>query len=79
MLRVDLLCTWYGRAGDGGNLFAGGTLPWQGLKAGTKEEKYAKIMEKKMNTSLEQLTAGLPSEWSIEPYSCVLQMVFCCF
>src|SRR5437868_1285965 len=31
------------------------SLPWQGLKAGTKKEKYDKISEKKMLTSAEVL------------------------
>lgn len=39
---------------------SGGQLPWQSLKAATKEEKHAKIMEKKMNTTIEQITTGLP-------------------
>jgi len=29
------------------------SLPWQGLKAGTKKQKYDKISEKKMSTSIE--------------------------
>jgi casein kinase 1 epsilon len=29
------------------------SLPWQGLKAGTKKQKYDKISEKKMLTSIE--------------------------
>jgi len=29
------------------------SLPWQGLKAGTKKQKYDKISEKKMTTSIE--------------------------
>lgn len=29
------------------------SLPWQGLKAGTKKQKYEKISEKKVNTSIE--------------------------
>eukprot|EP01016_Furgasonia_blochmanni_P009126 TRINITY_DN13778_c0_g1_i3.p1 TRINITY_DN13778_c0_g1~~TRINITY_DN13778_c0_g1_i3.p1 ORF type:complete len:424 (-),score=94.25 TRINITY_DN13778_c0_g1_i3:169-1440(-) len=39
-----------------------GTLPWQGLKANSKQEKYNKILEKKANTPLEILCKGLPSE-----------------
>jgi hypothetical protein len=31
------------------------SLPWQGLKAGTKKQKYDKISEKKMLTSAEVL------------------------
>ncbi|KAG6537347.1 hypothetical protein ZIOFF_002436 [Zingiber officinale] len=33
--------------------FLRGSLPWQGLKAGTKEQKYDKISEKKMLTPIE--------------------------
>jgi hypothetical protein len=29
------------------------SLPWQGLKAGTKKQKYEKISEKKMSTTIE--------------------------
>lgn len=29
------------------------SLPWQGLKAGTKKQKYDKISEKKMLTPIE--------------------------
>lgn len=29
------------------------SLPWQGLKAGTKKQKYDKISEKKVSTSIE--------------------------
>jgi len=35
------------------------SLPWQGLKAGTKKQKYDKISEKKMLTSAEVLTANM--------------------
>ena len=46
-----------------------GSLPWQGLKAATKKQKYEKISEKKMSTPVEVLckvvqvpfpTKGLP-------------------
>jgi casein kinase I family protein HRR25 len=33
--------------------FLRGSLPWQGLKAGTKKQKYDKISEKKMLTPIE--------------------------
>jgi hypothetical protein len=33
--------------------FAFYSLPWQGLKAGTKKQKYEKISEKKVATSIE--------------------------
>lgn len=43
--------------------FAKGSLPWQGLKATTKEEKYKKIAECKIETSVEELTKGLPPQF----------------
>lgn len=39
-----------------------GDLPWQGLKAKNKYEKYSKICEKKTNTSLKTLCENLPEE-----------------
>lgn len=41
-----------------------GSLPWQGLKANTKHEKYQKIMDKKMSTSIETLTKSQVSEFA---------------
>ncbi|KAF5937521.1 hypothetical protein HYC85_025027 [Camellia sinensis] len=38
-------------------------LPWQGLKAGTKKQKYDKISEKKMLTPVEVLCKSYPSEF----------------
>ena len=35
--------------------FLKGRLPWQGIKAKDKKQKYQKIMEMKVNTTLEQL------------------------
>lgn len=35
--------------------FNRGSLPWQGLKAATKKQKYEKISEKKMATPVELL------------------------
>lgn len=35
--------------------FNRGSLPWQGLKAATKKQKYEKISEKKMSTPVEFL------------------------
>ena len=40
-----------------------GELPWQGVKAATKHEKYQLIMEKKMSMSSELLCMGLPIEF----------------
>lgn len=41
-----------------------GSLPWQGLKATTKSQKYDRIMEKKITTPIKVLCQGLPSEFS---------------
>ncbi|XP_073040639.1 casein kinase 1-like protein 9 isoform X2 [Primulina eburnea] len=43
--------------------FLRGSLPWQGLKAGTKKQKYDKISEKKMLTPIEMLCKSYPSEF----------------
>lgn len=43
--------------------FCKGSLPWQGLKATTKRQKYDRIMEKKLCINVEQLCAGLPMEF----------------
>jgi len=40
-----------------------GSLPWQGLKANAKKEKYEKIMEKKMSTPVEVLCKHFPGEF----------------
>ena len=40
-----------------------GELPWQGLKAKTKEEKYKKIKEAKVNIPLEEIVDGYPKEF----------------
>lgn len=42
--------------------FLRGSLPWQGLKTHTKEEKYARISERKQTTSVETLCKGFPGE-----------------
>ncbi|KAF3456761.1 hypothetical protein FNV43_RR01415 [Rhamnella rubrinervis] len=44
--------------------FLRGSLPWQGLKAGTKKQKYDKISEKKMLTPVEVLCKSYPSEFT---------------
>ncbi|KAH7720523.1 casein kinase I isoform delta-like protein [Aphelenchoides avenae] len=44
--------------------FNRGTLPWQGLKAATKRQKYDKISEKKMSTPVEELCAGYPDAFA---------------
>ncbi|KAI3668008.1 hypothetical protein L6452_43079 [Arctium lappa] len=43
--------------------FIRGSLPWQGLKAGNKKQKYDKISEKKMLTPIEVLCKSYPSEF----------------
>jgi len=45
--------------------FNRGNLPWQGLKAANKKQKYEKISEKKMSTPVEMLCKGFPSEFSM--------------
>lgn len=42
-----------------------GSLPWQGLKAATKRQKYERISEKKMSTPIEVLCKGYPCRLSI--------------
>jgi serine/threonine protein kinase len=44
--------------------FLKGKLPWQGLPAKTKKEKYDKIKEKKKNTPVEDLCYKLPKEFA---------------
>ncbi|KAF5727006.1 casein kinase I-like [Tripterygium wilfordii] len=39
------------------------SLPWQGLKAGTKKQKYDKISEKKVSTPIEVLCRSYPTEF----------------
>ncbi|KAL0912993.1 hypothetical protein M5K25_016422 [Dendrobium thyrsiflorum] len=43
--------------------FLRGSLPWQGLRAGTKKQKYDKISEKKMLTPVEVLCKSHPPEF----------------
>ena len=40
-----------------------GKLPWRGLKAKGKDEKYSKILSIKMNVKKEELLNGLPDEF----------------
>merc|ERR1712130_846891 len=44
--------------------FLQGTLPWQGLRAKTKAQKYEKISEKKLSTPVEELCKGAPAEFA---------------
>ncbi|KAL0952570.1 hypothetical protein HGRIS_006826 [Hohenbuehelia grisea] len=45
--------------------FLRGALPWQGLRAETKKQKYDMIMEKKMSTPTDVLCHGLPDEFGV--------------
>ncbi|CAD7091132.1 unnamed protein product [Hermetia illucens] len=45
--------------------FNRGALPWQGMKANNKKQKYEKISEKKMSTPIEVLCKGFPAEFSM--------------
>ena len=45
--------------------FLRGSLPWQGLKAATKKQKYDRIMEKKKTTPSDLLCRGFPNEFAI--------------
>jgi len=42
--------------------FLKGSLPWQGLNAATKTQKYHRIMECKRDTPLEELCKGFPGK-----------------
>ena len=44
--------------------FNRGSLPWQGFR-GTKKQKYERIAEKKMSTSVEFLCKGFPEEFAM--------------
>ena len=46
--------------------FLRGSLPWQGLKAATKKQKYEKISDKKMSTPIEVRPPLSACVWS--PY-----------
>ncbi|CAH8497328.1 unnamed protein product [Dicrocoelium dendriticum] len=45
--------------------FLRGSLPWQGLKAANKTQKYERIYEKKSSTAVDVLCRGYPAEFSI--------------
>ncbi|KAL9983527.1 hypothetical protein ACROYT_G005713 [Oculina patagonica] len=45
--------------------FIRSSLPWQGLKAATKKQKYERISEKKMSTPVEVLCKGYPAEFAM--------------
>jgi serine/threonine protein kinase len=41
-----------------------GKLPWQGLPAKTKKDKYEKIKEKKRDTTIADMCKGIPAEFA---------------
>ena len=45
--------------------FLHGALPWQGLKAAMKKQKYDHIMKKKMTTPTDLLCHGFPDKFGI--------------
>jgi len=55
--------------------FLRGSLPWQGLKANTKKQKYERILEKKISTSTEMLCKGFPGRWPILLIFCALILI----
>ena len=52
--------------------FNRGSLPWQGLRAANKKQKYEKISEKKMSTPVEQLCKLPP----LQTHTCVCVCVY---
>ncbi|KAJ1442015.1 kinase-like domain-containing protein, partial [Ochromonadaceae sp. CCMP2298] len=44
--------------------FLRGSLPWQGLEAQGREDKYRKIMQKNQTSSEDELCGGLPEEFA---------------
>eukprot|EP00461_Guttulinopsis_vulgaris_P001096 UN01096 len=55
--------------------FVRGNLPWQGLQATTKREKYDRISEKKITTSFDQLCKNYPHEF-VDYFKYVRQLAF---
>ena len=45
--------------------FLRGSLPWQGLNGNNKQQKYQNILDKKIETSVEDLCSGFPVEFSM--------------
>jgi hypothetical protein len=50
--------------------FLRGCLPWQGLRAATKRQKYEKILERKMSSPVESLCRGFPAEFTAYLHYC---------
>lgn len=47
-----------------------GSLPWQGLKVKSKQQKYDAIKEKKKSTTIESLCEGYPGEFAAYLNAC---------
>ncbi len=47
--------------------FLRGSLPWQGLPGLNKNDKYKRIMDVKVHTTVETLCQGLPSKFALDP------------
>jgi casein kinase I family protein HRR25 len=45
--------------------FCRGELPWQGMRAKTKKEKYQKIMDKKIATTPDEICKTFPEEFIV--------------
>lgn len=54
--------------------FQRGSLPWQGLKANNKRQKYEKISEKKIGTPIDELCRGCPGKLSVIVFSSTVLM-----
>eukprot|EP00919_Chromeraceae_sp_WS-2016_P038176 GHVR01091173.1.p1 GENE.GHVR01091173.1~~GHVR01091173.1.p1 ORF type:complete len:422 (+),score=81.96 GHVR01091173.1:78-1343(+) len=48
--------------------FVKGSLPWQGLNADTKQDKYAKILDRKQRIPVETLCRNVPGESEFREY-----------
>ena len=57
--------------------FNRGNLPWQGLRAHTKKEKYDKISEKKMSTPIEVLCKHFPCAFAHFSCACACLRLLC--
>ena len=55
--------------------FIKGRLPWQGLKADKKEDRYKKIYEIKKNIKIKELCSELPEEFE-SFYNCIRKLEF---
>ena len=52
------------------------SLPWQGLKAGTKKQKYERISEKKVSTSIEAFYVQIFFLWALWFLIMILTHIF---